>query len=54
MLGIKSSTTPTTGKFAKDIRQQLVRVKTGNLDEQDKTMIHRSAKSLRRYHAVWK
>lgn len=54
MLGIKSSTTSTTGEFAKDIRQQLIRVKTGNLNDQDKTMINRSAKSLQRYHAVWK
>lgn len=54
MLGIESPRKPITGKFAKNLREALVRARTGNLNQSEKESVLRSEKVLRKYNAVWK
>jgi len=54
MLGIESPRRPITGQFAKELRESLVRARTGNLNESEKESVRRSEKVLRKYNAVWK
>jgi carotenoid cleavage dioxygenase-like enzyme len=54
MLGIESPRKPITGQFAKELREALVRARTGNLNQSEKESVLRSEKVLRKYNAVWK
>lgn len=54
MLGFKTPNTPITGDFAKEIREKLLRVNTGNLNESDKSEIVRTQEVLKRFVANWK
>ena len=54
MLGIESPRKPITGQFAKELREALVRARTGNLNQSEKESVLRSEKVSRRYNAVWK
>ena len=54
MLGIESPRRPITGQFAKELREALVRARTGNLNQSEKESVRRSEKVLRKYNAVWK
>jgi hypothetical protein len=54
MLGIESPRKPITGQFAKEIREALVRARTGNLNQSEKESVLRSAEVSRKYNAVWK
>ena len=54
MLGLESPHKPITGQFAKDIREALVRARTGNLNQSEKESIRRSEKISRKYNAIWK
>jgi len=54
MLGIESPRKPITGQFAKDIREALVRARTGNLNQSEKESIRRSQRASKKYNAVWK
>lgn len=54
MLGIESPRKPISGKFAKELREALVRARTGNLNQSEKESIRRSERISRKYNAVWK
>ena len=54
MLGIESPRKPITGQFAKELRETLVRARTGNLNQSEKESVLRSEKVSRKYNAVWK
>ncbi len=54
MLGIESPRKPITGQFAKELREALVRARTGNLNQSEKESVLRSEKVSRKYNAVWK
>ena len=54
MLGIESPRKPISGKFAKELREALVRACTGNLNQSEKESIRRSEKISRKYNAIWK
>jgi hypothetical protein len=54
MLGIESPRKPITGEFAKELREALVRARTGNLNQSEKEGIRRSERVLKKYNAVWK
>ncbi len=54
MLGIESPRKPISGKFAKELREALVRARTGNLNQSEKESIRRSEKISRKYNAIWK
>ena len=44
MLGIESPRKPITGQFAKELREALVRARTGNLNQSEKESVLRSEK----------
>ena len=54
MLGIESPRKPITGQFAKELREALMRARSGNLNQSEKESVRRSEKVLRKYNAVWK
>jgi len=54
MLGIESPRKPISGKFAKELREALIRARTGNLNQSEKESIRRSEKISRKYNAIWK
>lgn len=54
MLGIESPRKPIAGQFAKELREALVRSRTGNLNQKEKDGIHRTQKLSENYHAIWK
>jgi hypothetical protein len=54
MLGFKTTNTPITGNFAKEIREKLLRINTGSLNESDKSEILRTQEVLKRFVAHWK
>lgn len=54
MLGLETPHKPITGQFAKEIREALLRARTGNLNQSEKESVRRSKRVLRRYNAVWK
>lgn len=54
MLGIESSRKPISGRFAKELREALMRARTGKLNPSEKESVHRSARVSEKYHAVWK
>ena len=54
MLGIESPRKPISGQFAKELREALVRARTGNLNQSEKESIRRSERISRKYNAVWK
>jgi hypothetical protein len=54
MLGFDTPHKPIEGNFAKDIRETVRRVSTGNLNESDRKRLLRSRKVLKRYNAIWK
>lgn len=53
MLGIKTRRTPIQGDIARNIRNAVARVATGQLNEREKASVERSKKSLRQYNATW-
>lgn len=54
MLGIESSKKLIMGQFAKELREALVRARTGNLNQSEKKSVLRSEKVSRKFNAVWK
>lgn len=54
MLGIESPRKPITGQFAKELREALVRARTGNLNQSEKESARHSERVLKKYNAVWK
>ena len=46
MLGIESPRKPITGQFAKELREALVRARTGNLNQSEKNSILRFRRML--------
>ena len=54
MLGIESPRKPITGQFAKELREALVRARTGNLNQSEKNSILCSGMDCKKYNAVWK
>lgn len=54
MLGFDSPRTPIKGEFAKEIREALVRARTGKLNQSEKNSVARSEKVLKKFNAVWK
>ena len=54
MLGIESPRKPIIGQFAKELREALLRARTGNLNQSDKKSVLHSAKVFKKYNAVWK
>lgn len=54
MLGIESPRKPIKGQFAKDLREALLRARSGNLNPSEQESVHRSKQVLRKHHAVWK
>lgn len=54
MLGIESPRKPISGKFAKELREALVRARTDNLNQSDKESIRRPERVSRKYNAIWK
>lgn len=54
MLGKEFPHKPVTGQFAKELREALVRARTGNLNQSEIASVRRSEKVLSKYNAVWK
>ena len=54
MLGIESPRKPITGHFAKELREALMRARSGNLNQSEMDSVHRSERVSRKYNAVWK
>ena len=54
MLGKEFPHKPVTGQFAKELREALVRARTGNLNQSEIASVRRSEKMLSKYNAVWK
>lgn len=54
MLGIESPRRPIVGQFAKELREALVRARTGNLNQSETESIRRSERVLKKYNAIWK
>jgi len=53
MLGIKTRRAPIGGDIAKEIRDAVVRVTTGQLNEEDLESVRRSKEALSRYQVRW-
>ena len=53
MLGIKTRRAPIGGDIAKEIRDTVVRVTTGQLNEEDLASVRRSKEALSRYKVRW-
>lgn len=53
MLGIKTRRAPIRGGIAKNIRDAVARVATGQLNEREKASVERSKKILSQYNATW-
>ena len=53
MLGIKTRRAPVGGDIAKNIRDAVARVATGQLNECEKASVERSKTILSQYHATW-
>ena len=43
-----------SGKYAKELKERLVRYRTKNFNKEDKCMIKRSKEILSKYKAIWK
>ena len=54
MLGLETPHKPITGQFAKELREALVRARTGNLNQAEKESVRRTERVSRKHHAVWK
>ena len=54
MLGKEFPHKPVAGQFAKELREALVRARTGNLNQSEIASVRRSEKVLSKYNAVWK
>ena len=55
MLGMRQSSEPIKGEFAREIRMQLWRVASGNANAKDKSMadLHSDVKNENRYQVTW-
>ena len=51
---MESPRRPITGQFAKDLREALLRARSGNLNQAEKDSVLRSERVSRKYNAVWK
>ena len=54
MLGIESPREPIIGQFAKELREALIRARTGNLNQSEKESVLRSKSVSKKYNAVWR
>ncbi len=54
MLGIESPRKPITGSFAKELREALVRARTGKLNQSEKESILHSRSVSKKYNAIWR
>lgn len=54
MLGFKKNTAPVSVATSAKIRQTVVRIATGNLNESDVAAIERSRDSLSQFNVIWK
>ena len=52
MLGIQTRRTPIQGEFAQKLREQISRMRTGSLTEEDKKLIELQ-NAERDYEVVW-
>lgn len=53
MLGIKTRRAPIRGDIAKNIRDAVARVASGQLNAQDKASVERAKEALSRYEIHW-
>lgn len=53
MLGIKTRRTPIEGDIARNIRDAVARVATGQLNERERASVKRSREALNRYEIHW-
>ena len=53
MLGFTTKKEPISGEAAVEFRDTVIRIVTGNYNEQDKLRMRNTQKSLRQYEAVW-
>lgn len=54
MLGMNSKRTLVSGKFAKEIKEKVLRIQTGDLDERDKKEIQRNRRITKEVSILWK
>ncbi|MCR5779153.1 MAG: hypothetical protein K6G70_01205 [Bacteroidaceae bacterium] len=53
MLGFTTKKEPISGEAAMEFRDTVIRIVTGNYNEQDKLRMENTRKSLSQYEAVW-
>lgn len=53
MLGIKARRDPVGGDVARQIRDAVIRVATGQLSEHELASVKKSQKALKRYRIQW-
>jgi len=53
MLGVRTERKPIGGDIAKEIRNALRRVSTGNLNDKEKARVTRSKKILSQFNVHW-
>ena len=54
MMGINEKRGLVTGKFARDIREHMQRIQSGQLNEKDKAEIRRHRQMLKKVSIVWR
>jgi hypothetical protein len=54
MLGLESPRKPISGQFAKELREALVRARSGKLNQSEKEGVLRAKRISRKYNAIWK
>lgn len=54
MLGMNTKRELITGEFAREIRERMNRIQSGQLDEKDKTEIRKHEQALKGVTVVWK
>lgn len=56
MLGMRQSSEPIKGQFARDIRMQMWRVASGHVNAEDKALagLHKDVQNEQKYVVTWK
>ena len=54
MLGINTKRELITGSFAKEIRERVRRIQSGQLSEKDREEIRRHKRIAQKYSIIWK
>lgn len=54
MMGINEKREFITGRFARDIRERMHRIQSGQLSEKDKAEIRRHRQMLKKVSIVWR